>query len=119
MGRWAQQRKRGGHLGDQPGLPAGPSVDKWNVFTSAGLVKVAWSFGDPVPFDFWRSRWRRPSLSMLWTLNTEDAALTDLDEEQSSPWAAVGGQQQDCEIAYCDVAGTLLSGWSGFQSVTP
>jgi hypothetical protein len=56
---------------------------------------------------------------MLWTLNTEGAALTDLDEEQSSPWAAVGGQQQDCEIAYCDVAGTLLSGWSGFQSVTP
>ena len=43
MGRYAQQRKRGGHLGDEPGLPAGPATELWGFVEIDGTVSAKWS----------------------------------------------------------------------------
>jgi hypothetical protein len=117
MGRYAQQRKRGGHVGEAPGLPAGPVNSSWTVEEGDTNPQVRWISPDPSPFDFFRSRWRRPALSMLWTLSGDDAQPTAEDITQSSPFAKVALQQQDCEVIYCDVAGNPLSQWSAYQSI--
>lgn len=119
MGRWAQQRKRGGHLGAEPGLPAGPVFGSWEIQDLTLSLAVVWTDDAGHFYDFWRSRWRAPAVSMLWTLSSDAAAATATDEQQASPLSRFPGQQQDCELAYCTVDGTLLSGWSGYQSLTP
>jgi hypothetical protein len=68
---------------------------------------------------YWRSRWRRPSISMLWTFSPDIAASQLEDEFQISPWPWTVGQQQDCEVMYCDADGNPLSGWSGFNFIVP
>jgi hypothetical protein len=119
MGRYAQQRKRGGHVGTEAGLPPGPGNGLFALGSSSGQSFVSWIVDDEFPFSWWRSRWRVPALSMLWTLSGDDVQVTATDSNQYSPFAAVAGQQQDCEIIYCDVAGNPRSQWSAFKSVVP
>ena len=119
MGRWAQQRKRGGDLATQSGLPAGPELDRFGLDGAVPTVFATWTSEEPSPFGHWRSRWRVPSISVLWTPSASAVQTTVLDTEQVSPHTAVLGQQQDCEIAYCDAGGTLLSGWSGYAFIVP
>ena len=119
MGRWAQQRKRGGHVGGEAGLPAGPSLDLWAVDGVFDSPVVQWNNDGAFPFNFWRSRWRVPALTMLWTLALGDIPTTNGGETQSSPFDSIGGQEQDVELVYCDVAGNPLSDWSGYAVVVP
>ena len=118
MGRYAQQRKRGGHLGDEPGLPAGPATELWGFVEIDGTVSAKWTDDGNQPFDFWRSRWRVPAVSMLWTFSADDAQPTQFGTEQASPFPAVPAQLQQCEVMFCDVAGNPQSQWSAFQEFT-
>ena len=119
MGRWAQQRKRGGHVGDQPGLPAGPSLEFFEVQTAALEVFVVCDSDDEGSFLYWRSRWRIPSVTLLWTLSPDDTAVVTAGAQQESPFASVAGQQQDCEVIFTDIDGNPQSQWSGFKTITP
>jgi hypothetical protein len=119
MGRYAQQRKRGGHVGQDGGLPPGPSLDLFSVEIDGPVINLSFTSEDPAPFDFWRSRWRRPALSMLWTFAADDPQPTETNASQESPFGPVGGQQQDYEVAYCGVGGNLLSQWSAFGVLVP
>ena len=118
MGRYAQQRKRGGHSGADGGLPAGPAADWWELEPDVPHLFARWTYEGDAPYDHWRARWRVPAVSMLWTLGGFPVAATDEDETQLSPLPLVAGQQQDCEIIYCDVDGNAKSQWSAYQSAT-
>src|ERR1035437_1309439 len=119
MGRWAQQRKRGGHVGAAAGLPAGPDFAYWTLVKAGASVYVQWVTNGPVGQDFWISRWRVPSVSMLWTPTGDEVATTLAGGFQTSPFAAVVGVQQDCETAFADGDGNPISGWTGYQSIVP
>jgi len=119
MGRYAQQKKRGGHLGGDAVLPPGPVNGKWSVQNEAGLVWAYWIDDGPAAPGYWRSRWRIPSLSMSWTLGTPAATDCMDGEEQASPFPGVHLQQQDVESIYCDAGGNPKSQWSGYQSIVP
>lgn len=119
MGRWAQQQKRGGDQALQAGLPAGPDLALWEIEDDPEEQQATWLSPAPAPFDFFRARWRVPSVSMLWTLVPDVVQPTERDAQSASPFGRALGVQNDCELAYCDVAGNLLSGWSGFHSYTP
>jgi hypothetical protein len=119
MGRWAQQRKRGGHLGMDAGLPAGPLLNLWDGEVIEGVPFVIWATDGVFPYSHWRSRWRVPAVSMLWTLSVDPVQDTVSTMSQQSPLEALPGQQQDVELIYCDAAGNPKSDWSGFASVVP
>jgi len=118
MGRFAQQRKRGGDNGAQPGLPAGPDFSHWSLSLSDGAATVTWLTDDSLPGTFWESRWRVPALSMLWSASADDPQPIGIEQSQTSPFTYHAGQQQDCEVRYRQANGTPLSGWSGYQSLT-
>lgn len=119
MGRYAQQRKRGGHLGADGGLPVGPTVDKLSLAVYVGYGQVSWVGDGPDPYMHWRSRWRLPAVNMLWTLSASPIATTLDGDQQASPFAAVHGQQQDCEAIFTDGAGNPVSQWSPYVSLVP
>jgi len=118
MGRYAQQRKRGGHVGSEPGLPAGPANGDWQLINDSGVIEASWLSVDPAAFGYFRSRWRRPALSMLWTLGDDVPTPAVVGQETGSPFDVVGGQQQDCEVMFCDVDGNPQSQWSAYHSMT-
>lgn len=117
MGRWAQQRKRGGHLGEESGLPAGPSIDWLSMDQGDEPCYLIWTTSEIAPFDFWRSRWRDITVTPLWTLSTDAAQLTVEDAQQACPFAKVLGHIFQWEAAYCLADGTLKSQWSAFNQV--
>ena len=106
-------------MGDAPGLPAGPGLPLWALDLEGGSAFVRWVDPDVQYFDFWRSRWRDPDVSTLWTLSVDDAAATVEGASQETPIPPVAGHQLDCEVAFCDVGGNLMSGWSAFKSLFP
>lgn len=119
MGRYAQQSKRGGHQGEQAGLPAGPGPGDFSFNVDAGSVYCQWN-GNPIPpYSFYRSRWRVPSLANVWTLSGDQPKPTEDGEFQQSPFPAVNDQQQDCEIQWCTEAGTPQSQWSPYNFIVP
>lgn len=119
MGRWAQQRKRGGHLGEQPGLPAGPSAGFFHLEYADSAVRAVCDSADEGIYTYWTSRWRVPALSTVWTNTTEDPAAVGVGESQPSMAAAVIAQQQDGETAFVDADGVRLTQWSAYHSIVP
>lgn len=119
MGRYAQQRKRGGHLGLEAGLPPGPTLDDFLLEADGLAVQAHWAGPEDGPYDFWRARFRRPTISILWSDPSDDVAVTADDESLVSPYPKVIGQQQDCEIIFTDSIGNPLSQWSAYQSIIP
>ena len=115
MGRHAQQRKRGGHLGDAPGLPAGPTSDEWDFYTYETTLSVVWT-GEPAgPFDFFRGRWRQPANSPLWTFGLEVSNPTTDQGTSTCPFLLESEVLYQAEIMFCDVDGHPLSQWSAYK----
>jgi hypothetical protein len=104
-------------MGQESGLPPGPDVGLWSLRSGEGLVWANWDVEGEFPGEYWRSAWRLPSVSMLWTLSASAVAITSPDETQQSPFAVVGGRQQDCRLIYCDIDGNPTSDWTGFRSI--
>lgn len=119
MGRYAQQRKRGGFQATDGGLPAGPALELWGFVELEGFVSVKLTDDSNQPADFWRSRWRVPAVSMLWTFSADDAPPTQYGTEQVSPFPAIHAQLQQCEVMFCDVAGNPQSQWSPYFPYMP
>lgn len=118
MGHFAQARKRGFINSPDSGLPAGPSLAKFSLSEAESQALATWVFDGPNPGQYWRSRWRVPSISGLWT-ESSDVAKSQLDGQvQTSPFPWQSGQQQDCECMFCTVDGTPLSQWSAYASIT-
>lgn len=116
MGRYAQQRMRGSDAASQPGLPPGPTLADFDVVAEDGSGNVYWTGPEHGAYNFWRSRWRIPSVSMLWSLSVSDIQPTTSDTIQTSPLAYEEGYPQDCEVIYCDVAGNVMTQWSPYKS---
>lgn len=119
MGRYAQQSRRGGHVGVGQGLPPGPGNYDWQITDYGGFLGATYLKPDEVQYTFWQSRWRRPALSLLWTMTPYGVQITVPDEQSGSPFPRVVGQQQDAEIIYCNEDGDPLTQWSAFQFFTP
>lgn len=119
MGRFAQQHKRGGHVGPDPGLPAGPTADQFYLEADAGVLYANWIGDGPGLPGYFRSRWRRPAISDFWMLGTPVSTVCLDGQQQVSPFPAVSGQQQDCELIFCDALGNVKSQWSAFQFLVP
>lgn len=117
MGRFAQQRKRGGHVGVDAGLPAGPTEDLWILQAAGSICWALWLSGYTGSFGFVNSRWRVPSISMVWTESLDGPVATDSEQLLYSPFVYAPGTQQDCELRYQDEAGNPLSQWSAWKSI--
>ena len=118
MGRYAQQRKRGGHAGAEPGLPAGPLLANFTLLTQGVQAFANWATEDFDGPDNWRTRWRVPSVSMLWTLSDSGVGTTLIGDVQASPFQALPDEQQDCEAIFCNAEGNPLSQWSAFAMIS-
>jgi len=116
MGRYAQAMKRGGHVGADAGLPAGPILEAFEIREDPPDVVVVWVEEEQYGFDFWRSRWRQPNFSLLWTLTSDPSEPTTTDAQQICPLLRREQEPYEAEIAFCDVAGNLLSQWSAYQT---
>ena len=119
MGRYAQQAKRGGHQAADGGLPAGPGPGDWTLTSAGGYVTATYTYTEAPLTYWWRARWRRPSLSMLWTYLGPPSADASPGETLASLWPAVAGQEQQCEIVYVDEDGEIVAQWSAYKFVVP
>ena len=116
MGRYAQQRKRGGHLGNDAGLPAGPSMDFFHMGVIAGAMLCICDTDEGGEYEYFKSRFRAPGVYPEWDSAIDDPALILVSNLQTSAFSAEVGQQQDGECCFCDVAGNRLTQWSGYHS---
>ena len=119
MGRFAQSRKRGSSLAEEPGLPPGPTAEQWILHVDSITAEARWNTDGGTPYDYWISRWRVPAVSMLWTLSEDEVQEVVLTALQNSPFEPVVGQQQQAEVAYTDAEGNVLTQWSAFKFGTP
>jgi hypothetical protein len=118
MGRYAQCRLRGGHVGMESGLPAGPEDGQWSLVPSAPSAYAVWDVGAIAGFGFFVSRWRSPEVSMVWVPSAEDPQILDTDNQQLSPLVFVAGHPLQAEVAFADAAGNAVSQWSAYKQIT-
>ena len=119
MGRYAQNRKRGGHLGEQPGLPAGPEIGVFEIDDEGDVLNCTFLPVDNPGYNWFVARWRVPALGGTWAASPDNPQQTLHGNTAASPFEPVSHQQQDCEIAYCDHLGAVLTQWSGYRTNTP
>lgn len=118
MGRYAQSKLRGGHVGNQVGLPAGPLNGDWHIIPDAPDAEAEWLTLPYGGWGYWRSRWRSPESSMTWQDSGDPVQAIAIGNQQYSPQSYVPGHPLQAEVAFCDAAGIVLSQWSAFQQIS-
>jgi hypothetical protein len=89
----------------------------FDVFADAPDAGVAYVGGDGHGFTWWKSRWRVPEVSLLWTESADPVQPVSDGAIQNTALVYVPGHPIQGEIVWCSGAGIALSQWSAFKQV--